>query len=134
MTTKLGAPRGSGPVVATDARTAVVQALATVPGLSATPNVPDVPTEGAAWPVWVQTTFNGTLLLPGRATFDVYALLPAGYVVTTVETADGLLGQVAAALWSVCVVQLAEPVSVRFENQTTMPGIRLRVIMRGNQP
>jgi hypothetical protein len=84
--------------------------------------------------VWVQTTFNGTLLLPGRATFDVYALLPAGYVVTTVETADGLLGQVAAALWSVCVVQLAEPVSVRFENQTTMPGIRLRVIMRGNQP
>src|SRR5262245_20198660 len=131
MTTKLGSPRDSGQaVVASDSRTVLVAALATVPGLSATPDVPDVPTEGAAWPAWVQTTFDGTLLLPGRATFDVYVLLPAGAHRTTVETADGLLGQVVRALWLSAIVQLAEPVQVRFETNQTMPGLRLRVIMR----
>jgi hypothetical protein len=119
-------------VVATDSRALIVQALASITELSATPSVPDVPTEGAAWPVWVQSTFDGVLALPGRATFDVYALLPAGYALHTVETGDGLLGQLVRALWGITVVQLAEPVQVRFENQTTMPGLRLRVIMRGS--
>lgn len=132
MSVKLG---DAAPLlVATDSRTQLVQALASVPSLTASPTVPDVPTEGAAWPVWVQTTFDGVLSLPGRGTFDIYALLPAGYVTTTVETADGLLGDLARALWQLCVVQLAEPVQVRFDNQTTMPGLRLRVIMRGNKP
>lgn len=125
-------PLAERTVVPVDTRAQVVAALGTVDGLSASPNVPDVPTEGAAWPVWVQTTFDGSLALPGRPTYDVYALLPAGYVTTTVETADGLLGQVASALWPISVVQLAEPVAVRFENQVTMPGLRLRIRMRGN--
>lgn len=117
--------------VATDSRTALVTALATVPSLSVTPQVPDVPTEGAAWPVWMQTTWAGLLASPGRATYDVYVLLPAAAAATTVETADGLLAQVAQAIWQLCVIELAEPVSVRFDNQTTMPGMRLRVTMRG---
>jgi hypothetical protein len=121
----------SDQVVATDSRTALVTALATVPSLSATPQVPDVPTEGAAWPVWMQTTWGGLLVSPGRATYDVYVLLPAGAAAATVETADGLLAEVARALWQLCVIELAEPVSVRFDNQTTMPGMRLRVTMRG---
>lgn len=120
------------PVVAADSRALIVTALDTVPTLSATANVPDVPSDSSAWPVWVQSTFDGVLGLPGRATFDVFVLLPAGYIASTIERADGLLGQVVAALWHLCVVQLAEPVQVRFDNQTTMPGIRLRVIMRGN--
>ena len=62
-TAKLGTARAS--VVATDSRDLLVQALATVPSLAATPNVPDVPTEGAAWPVWVQSTFDRSLALPG---------------------------------------------------------------------
>lgn len=132
MSTKLGGPRGSGQaVVALDSRTMVVQALATVSGLTATATVPDVPTEGAAWPVWVQATPDGSLLLPLRHTYDVYCLLPAGYALSTVETADGLLDPVCRALWDIAIVQLAEPVSVRFDNQTTMPGIRLRILMRG---
>ena len=114
-----------------DYRANVVAALATVPGLSAGPTVPDVPVEGSAWPTWVQTTFNGSLGAPGRPTYDVYALLPAGYPPETVERGDGLLGAVCAALWPIAVVQLAEPVSVRFDNQTTMPGLRLRAVMRG---
>jgi len=133
MSVKLG-DRGQQSLVANGSRAQIVAALATVPSLTASPNVPDVPTEGAAWPVWTQTTFDGALGLPGRATFDVYALLPAGYVATTVETADGLLGQIVEALWRIAVVQLAEPVTVRFDNQTQMPGLRLRATMRGNGP
>ena len=131
MTTKLG-ERPQGALVASDSRSANGVALGTVEGLTASPNVPDGPTEGAAWPVWVQTLFDASLGQPGRATFDVYVLLPAGYATTTVETADGLLGQVVGALWQLCVVQLAEPVNVRFETNQTMPGLRLRVQMRGN--
>lgn len=118
-------------VVAPDYRAAIVGALATVPGLVSSSNVPDVPTEGSAWPTWVQTTFDGVLAVPGRPTYDVYVLLPAGYITDTVEKADGLLGQVTEALWTLAVVQLAEPVQVRFENQVTMPGLRLRIIVRG---
>lgn len=129
MTVKLGTARA---IVATDSRTLLVQALATVPSLTATHQVPDVPTEGAAWPVWVQSTFDHSLGLPGVGTYDVYALLPAGYIGTTVEAADSLLGQLCQALWQVAIVQLAEPVQVRFDNQTTMPGMRLRIRMRGN--
>ena len=96
MSVKLG---DRGAVVAADSRTQMVAALATVPGLHASANVPDVPAEGATWPVWVQTTFAGSLAVPGVVTYDVYALLPAGYITTTVETGDGLLGQIASALW-----------------------------------
>jgi len=127
---KLGV-RGSGqPVVVTDSRTILISALAAVPELTVTTTLPDVPTAGAAWPKWVQAAPPGSLLFPLTHTFDVYVLLPAGYAPETVERADGLLGQVCQAIWDVCVVQLAEPVNVRFDNQTTMPGLRLRVIMR----
>lgn len=118
-------------VIAPDYRAAVVTALGAVPGLVPSSAVPDVPTEGAAWPTWVQSTFNGVLASPGRPAYDVYVLLPAGYALDTVEKGDGLLGQVCEALWDIAVVQLAEPVNVRFENQTTMPGLRLRILMRG---
>lgn len=129
MTSKLGSRPLA--VIAPDYRATVVAALSNVASLVPSSNVPDVPTEGAAWPVWIQTTFDGVLALPGRPVYDVYCLLPAGYPTDTVEKGDGLLGQVCEALWPVAVVQLAEPVSVRFENQTTMPGLRLRILMRG---
>ena len=132
MNSKL-ASRAGEPVVVAESRAAIVAALATSPGLVAVPNVPDVPTEGAAWPVWVQSIPSGALLSPMRATYDIYALLPAGYVATTVEAGDGLVGQMCRALWNLCLVELAEPVQVRFDNQTTMPGIRLRATMRGSQ-
>ena len=129
-TVKLGTARA---IVASDSRTLLVQALATVPSLTVTPNVPEVPTEGAAWPVWVQSTPDGSLALPGRATYDLYVLLPAGAIATTVESGDGLHGQVVAAIWQVAIWELSEPVQVRFDNQTTMPGLRLRVRMRGSK-
>ena len=114
-----------------DTRAALVAALSTVQGLSASRAAPDVPTAGAAWPVWTQTTYAGRLGAPAVHTYDVYVILPAGYLPSTVDQADGLRDQVAAALWPAGTVQSTEPVSVQFDDSATMPGIRARVIMRG---
>lgn len=117
-----------------DTRQAIVDALASVPGLVGYPSVPDVPTEGAAWPTWVQSTFTGVLAVPGVPAYDVYVLLPAGYRAETVEQGDSLLAQVAAALWPIGHLELAEPVQVRFENHSTYPGLRIRMTMKGQTP
>jgi hypothetical protein len=115
-----------------DTRAAIVAALGAVPGLVPSTNVPDVPTPGAAWPAWVQTTFAGTLASPGVPAYDVYVLLPAGYRQDTVEQGDSLLALVVDALWPLGQVQLAEPVTVRFDSSQTMPGLRVRLVMKGN--
>lgn len=131
MTVKLaGAPAA---VVATASRALIVSALGTIPDLSAFPDMPDVPTAGAAWPVYVQTTPDGWLSQPGLDTFDVWVLLPAGYSSATVAAADAIRTDIWAALHQPCVVQLCEPVTVQFDNQTKMPGLRLRVSMRGSE-
>jgi hypothetical protein len=115
-----------------DTRASIVAALGAVPGLVPSANVPDVPTPGAAWPAWVQTTFAGTLARPGIPAYDVYVLLPAGYRADTVEQGDSLLALVADALWPLGQLQLAEPVTVRFDSSQTMPGLRVRLVMKGN--
>jgi hypothetical protein len=113
-----------------DTRAALVSALATVPGLSATRAAPDNPTAGATWPVWATTTYTGRVGSPGVHTYDVYVVLPAGYLPSSVDAADGLRDQVAGALWPVAVVQTAEPVSIQFDDSATMPGLRVRVVAR----
>lgn len=129
---KLGTPAPE--IAESDSRAQVVAALATVPSLIASSDMPDVPTEGSAWPVWTQTTPDGSLADPSLDTYTVWVLLPAGYSSATVAASDQLRRQVWWALWPVCVVQLSEPATVRFDNQTTMPGLRLRVSMRGQKP
>jgi hypothetical protein len=114
-----------------DTRAAIVAALSGVAGLVASTSVPDAPVAGSAWPTWVQSTFSGYLGSPGVPAYDVYVLLPAGYRQETVEQGDSLLAQVVTALWPIGTVELAEPVQVRFSNQTHMPGLRIRLTMKG---
>jgi hypothetical protein len=117
---------------AADDRTAVVEALAGVPGLSATPAAPDVPTAGAAWPVWDQTTYAGRLGAPSQPAYLVYCLLPAGYATETIDAGDQFVSDVVAALWPLGHIEYAEPVAVRFDDAgMTMPAIRVRLIIRG---
>jgi hypothetical protein len=115
---------------ALDARAALVGALGAVPGLTATSSAPDVPTAGATWPVWAQNTYGGTIGAPSVRTYDVFVILPAGYAPDTVDQADGLVDQVATALWPVAVIQTAEPVQIQFDSSNTMPGLRFRVVAR----
>jgi len=111
------------------AREAVVEALATVPGLTASPTMPDTPVAGAAWPVWAESHYRGGKLAhPIAHTYDVRVLLPSGYHPDMVDAADGLIEEVMGALTKCGTVETVGPVLVVFEaNQSTMPGISARV-------
>lgn len=112
-------------------RTRIVEALATVPGLNPSVTNPDAPVAGSAWPVWVIARYlAGKLSRPWANDYDVLLVLPAGYAATTVESADGFLPVVAAALSRVGVVQTAEPVAIQVADSSTMPGLRIRVTPR----
>jgi hypothetical protein len=111
------------------ARLAVVDALATIDGLTATPSMPDTPDAGSAWPVWSESRYrDGKLSHPLAHTYEVRVILPAAYHPDTVDAADGLIEQVCNALSKVGTVDVANPVSLVFEqNQTSMPGLSVRV-------
>jgi hypothetical protein len=112
------------------ARQAIVDALATIPGVSATPAMPDTPVAGAAWPVWSASSFSGGKMSnPITHTYNVVMVLPAGYLPDTVDASDGVVEQVMTALQKVGVVQDVTPGTVTFVDpeQTSMPGINARV-------
>lgn len=110
------------------ARQLVLNALATVPGLVPCPTMPDTPMPGAAWPVWTECRYGeGKLTRPLTHTYEVRVLLPAGWLPETVDTADGLVEQLAAALSTVGLFETANPVQVQFDNATSMPGVNARV-------
>jgi len=122
---------GSTKTRAQDVRAQLVAVLATVDGVTAYPVVPDQATAGAAWPKWIQTTYDGTLCTLSHDTYDVLVTLPASYVATTVDEGDAFRDAVASALLSSgLVVQFAEPVQVTFNDKQTMPALRLRIVRK----
>jgi hypothetical protein len=104
-----------------------VAALAGVDGLEAYPTAPAQATAGAAWPKWVQTTYDGKLDTLGVDTYEILVTLPASYAEQTVDEGDGYRDLVAFALMSVARVTFAEPAQITFNDRQTMPGLRLRV-------
>lgn len=116
----------------TQARQAIVDALATVPGVSATLSKPDEPVAGAAWPRWAITEHEGNVRLCGLAAheLDVYVLLNAGYEPHTVDEGDALLDACVAALWPIGRVIRSQPTLVIFDQQRSMPALLIRVSPR----
>lgn len=114
---------------ATPGRQAVVDALATVTGLTPTPAMPDTPDFGSAWPVWAESRYrDGKLARPLVPTYEVRVILPASYHRDTVDVGEELAEEVCAALSKIGSVDVAQPVQVVFEqNQTQMPGLLVRV-------
>src|SRR5262245_16165131 len=100
-------------------RAAIVAELATVPGLTATTAAPDQATAGAAWPRWIQTTYDGHLCTLARDQYDVLVTLPADYLATTVDQGDGFRDTVALVLVRLGRVAYAEPVSIAFQDRQT---------------
>lgn len=115
---------------AQDTRSRIVAALATVEGITAYPVVPDQATAGAAWPKWVQTTYDGALCSLSRDTYECLVTLPAAYVATTVDQGDAFRDKVAGALIAVGTLEFAEPVLITFNDKQTMPGLRLRLVLK----
>jgi hypothetical protein len=104
-----------------------VQALAGIDGLEAYRTAPAQATAGAAWPKWVQTTYDGNLAELGRDTYEILVTLPASYAEQTVDEGDGFRDVVAVALFGVARVTFAEPAQITFNDRQTMPGLRLRI-------
>lgn len=122
--------RAVTPTRAAGARQTLVDALETVPGLSAGISAPDVATAGAAWPRWVQSTYDAKLCAPTSDQYDVIAVLPGDYATTTVESGDELRDLIEPALWRVAAITYSEPIAVQFNDRQTMPGLRFRVTLR----
>lgn len=108
-------------------RAAIVAALNGITGLTGYPVAPDQATAGAAWPRWIQSTYDGPLCTLARDSFDVLVTLPAGYLETTVDEGDRLRDVAALSLQLVGRVEYAEPVSIAFADRQTMPGLRIRL-------
>jgi hypothetical protein len=117
-------------VAVSAARQAVLDALSSIPGLVPMTTMPDTPMAGAAWPVWAESRYGaGKLARPLTHTYEVRVILPAGWLPETVDTADGLVSQLCDALSLVGTVDLASPVTIQFDNATSMPGINVRVLI-----
>jgi len=108
-------------------RGAIVAALEAVTGLHGYTSAPDQATAGAAWPRWVQSTYDGPLATLARDQYDVLVTLPAGYAADTVDEGDRFRDVVALALIRLGRIAYAEPVSIAFQDRQTMPGLRFRL-------
>jgi hypothetical protein len=111
------------------ARAELVAALDSIDGITASPVAPDQATAGAAFPKWIQSTYDGHLCTLADDTYDVIVTLPADHAGTTVDEGDALRDVVALALARVCSsITYAEPVQITFQDRQTMPGLRFRVV------
>lgn len=112
------------------ARQLVLDALATVPGLTVYPTMPDTPMAGAAWPVWAECLYGlGKMSRPLVHAYEVRVVLPQGWLPETVDVADGVVEQLAAALSRLGPLDWVRPVQITFSNNASnaMPGINARV-------
>jgi hypothetical protein len=108
-------------------RARIVAALDTVAGLTGSSSAPDQATAGAAWPRWVQTTYDGPLCTLAQDQYDVLVTLPGDYAASTVDEGDGFRDRVGLALVRLGRVAYAEPVAISFQDRQTMPGLRFRL-------
>lgn len=111
-------------------RDRIAAALGTVDGITAHTTTPDAPTWGDAWPVWVIGRNSGKLSLTLVNDYDALAILPAGVLASTVESADGLVPRLVAALAKIGTVATAEPISMQVADSSTMPAVRVRLTPR----
>jgi hypothetical protein len=107
-----------------------VTELETIPSLTGYPVAPDQATAGAAWPVWIQTTYDGPLCTLARDRFDVLVTLPADYAAGTVDDGDRFRDVVALTLMHLGSIEYAEPVAIQFGDRQTMPGLRFRLVTK----
>jgi hypothetical protein len=77
-------------------RAAIVDALATVPGLSPSSTTPPVISAGAAWPVWASSTWVTTCYW--RTLWYVFVALENGDAEASSSAADPLVDLVGQAL------------------------------------
>lgn len=118
------APTSTRPAASRESLVAVLEGIE---GISASSSAPDQATAGAAWPRWVQTTYDGHLCTLARDTYEVLVTLPGSYLEETVDQGDAFRDLVGLELAKVARVQWVEPVSITFGDRQSMPGLRYRL-------
>jgi len=108
-------------------RSAIVAALATVPGLTPSPMRPDTIAAGAAWPVWIGTHWMG--LRPDshrEIRWYVYVVLNGTAQSGTAAEGDPLIDLVGNALSAAQLrTDTVEPTGVAVgETSETLPALR----------
>lgn len=105
-------------------RSDIVDALKTVPELSATPTMPDNIVAGMAWPVWA---FTDPLTICGDVeTWYVFVALPVANLATTVDAGDDVRAAVSTALRAAGKVIRSESWRIPVEpGQQGIPVIRI---------
>ena len=95
-------------------RDQIVAALASGPGLSASPTQPATVAAWAAWPVWRITTWRNQVADGARdISWYVFVALPASERAATVDAADPAVEQIGQALADAdCGVQTVEPFQI----------------------
>lgn len=105
-------------------RDEIAAALAGVPGVTASPNAPNVANPGMAWPVWQS---SAPLTAYGwEITWNVFLVLTGGYPDATIAEADPLALAVGDALLQVGAVTLVEPVALGVDASGTATAPALR--------
>jgi hypothetical protein len=106
----------------------IVEALDTVAGLFATPQAPDIVTEGCAWPVW------RLLERPPGCTYvtewDVFVALTGANLETAIDEAEdgaGIVVRVIDALEELGPTTPVEPVDLALPSGSMQPALRYRV-------
>lgn len=108
------------------ARQAILDALATIEGVTPYPSMPDVATAGAAWPSWTETTTTRAKLAHALTrTYEVVVVLPADYLPETVDEAEGFDAELAAVLLTVGPFDRITPAMVTFDDNNAMPAIQI---------
>lgn len=109
-------------------RDAIREALATIPGIVAYDAEPDQKAPGIAWPVLRELNPDGSFCAPYTRTYDVFAVLPAGYGPHSAQVADDLIEPLVDALQKVGDwTPPAEVVRIQLSASETVPGIRVRI-------
>lgn len=107
-------------------RAAVVAALSSVPGVSATPHTPGTITAFCAWPVLASATPRNYCI--DEATWYVFVALPAGNNAASVGAGDEMTDAVLPAFKPIGKVTAVEPWSWPVETGgATVPVIRITV-------
>jgi hypothetical protein len=116
-------------------REKIASALSTMARLHPTPTMPDVPSLGSAWPVWVSAQpgpYGGLVNM-----WWVLIVLPNATMQQTVEAADPLVDGAWARLLDVGEVTVCEPVQVTINDPAgsgqQLPAIRYTLTTVGER-
>jgi hypothetical protein len=113
-------------------RQRIVDALAQVPGITATLAPPDVGGPGAAWPTWTGAAVGTYCALID--TWWVYVILPNPTKLTTVEASDPLIQAVWSALLDVGDVSACDTARISDADpadSTALPALRFTMTTTG---